>query len=277
MKLPNHSLRLARAGLGWVLMLLAACFAGAAESSSGNKPVFLYSRYYNAQGENRYAPDGDYKELLQRLSHDFKVRVHNEPLTARTLDDVRILLIANPSDQAFKTNPPPPHVSQRDIRTLRRFVRRGGGLILMENQENHNLEIHDTNKLLAQFGMQATNQFTDAKLLLIPKEAPLMGGLRWAYYSGNLLLLDPAHPTKPRALVTNDLTQIPLSGNRDEPGVLMATSRLGRGRFVVVTDSGWLADWALNDRGAGGNVLRGQDNWEIFRRLVRWMARLDYH
>src|SRR5437879_2775259 len=62
----------------------------------------------------------------------------------------------------------------------------------------YNLEVEDMNKLLAQFGIQATNLYTDAKKLVLPKETPVIGGLRWAYYTGNLLLLDPTNPAKPQ-------------------------------------------------------------------------------
>ena len=157
---------------------------------------------------------------------------------------------------------------------LTEFVGQGGGLIVSGNQENHNLEVEDMNKLLAQFGIQATNLYTDAKKLVLPKETPVIGGLRWAYYTGNLLLLDPTHPAKPRVLVMNDLNQKPPKGTRDQAGCLLAAAEPGRGRVVVVTDSGWLADWAFNEEGIGGVAIKGQDNWEIFRRLTRWAAHL---
>src|SRR6266850_2065289 len=75
----------------------------AADAGSKSKPVLLYSRYYNAEGENRYLPDGTYKEVVQRLREDFEVRVHNQPLTRGTLAGVKLLLIANPSDKAVGT------------------------------------------------------------------------------------------------------------------------------------------------------------------------------
>jgi len=64
------------------------------------KPVLLYSRYFNAVGETRYQPDGNYKEVLTRLRGEFEVRIHAEPLNAKTLAGVNAVLIANPSDKA---------------------------------------------------------------------------------------------------------------------------------------------------------------------------------
>src|SRR2546427_5217405 len=92
----------------------AAKRADGADTKS--KPVLLYSRYFNAEGEARYLPDGNYKDVLSRLSADFEVRVHNQPLTAATLRDVKLVLIANPSDKAVGQHPPPHHVSDPDVK-----------------------------------------------------------------------------------------------------------------------------------------------------------------
>jgi hypothetical protein len=260
------------AGLLLTFSLLAVFVSDlvAADSSARTKPVLLYSRYFNAAGEARYLPDGTYKEVLARLRTEFDVRVHSRPLNAQTLAGVNVLLIANPSDKAAGTNAPPPHVSAANIAALTRYVGRGGGLIVMGNQENHNLEIDDMNKLLLRFGLQFTNLYTDAKKLVLPKETPIIGGLRWGYYTGNLVLITPDHPARPRPLILNDLSQKPLNGTRDTPGALLAVAEPGRGHVVVVTDSGWLIEDALNEKGIGGVAVKGQDNWEIFRRLAHW-------
>jgi hypothetical protein len=40
------------------------------------------------------------------------------------------------------------------------------------------------NKLLTRFGIQFTNVYTDAKKLVLPQEAPIIGGLRWPITPG---------------------------------------------------------------------------------------------
>ena len=243
-------------------------------TAAETKPVFLYSRHFNAQGEARYLPEGNFKDVLQRLGKDFTVRVHAQPLTAGTLTGVKVVMIANPSDLAVPGNPPPHHFSTADVAALQQFVANGGALIVLGNQENHNLETEDTNRLLRQFGLQFTNRYTDAKLLPLPKEMPIIGGLRWGYYTGNQILIEAQHAAKPRALVTNDLNIKPAQGPRDEPGALLAVAEPGHGRVIVVTDAGWLCDWAFEEKGVGGVALHGQDNWEIFQRLVQWAAQV---
>ncbi len=259
---------------GFLLGLLGLASAVTA-SAADKKPVLLYTLYFNAEGENRYSPDTTYKDVLQRLRDQFEVRVNSEAPTPRTLSGVNVVLIANPSDKAVAGHPAPHHFTSKDVDVISRWVDRGGGLIVMGNQENHNLEIEDTNKLLARFGLQFTNRYTDAKKLVLPAATPVIGGLRWAYYTGNMVLIDSTHRARARSLVDNDLSQKPLKGTRDEPGSLLAVAEPGRGRVVAVTDSGWIANFAFSEEGVGGLAIKGQENWEIFRRLARWAARQD--
>jgi uncharacterized protein YjlB len=239
-----------------------------------DNPVLLYSRYFNAEGEARYLPEGTYAQVLKRLQTQFEVRANREALTDTSLAGVKVILIANPSDQAVGEHPSPHHFSAADIEILTRYVRNGGGLIIMGNQENHNLEVKDTNKLLAGFGLGFTNLYTDVKKLTVPGSTPLIGGLTWAYYTGNLLVLNTNHPARPRALVIND-NQKPLNGSRNQSGALMAVAELGRGRLVAVTDAGWISNDVLADKGIGGVVITNHDNWELFRRLAGWAAGQD--
>jgi hypothetical protein len=261
----------------WLLTLIWGGWSGwfpvvgwSAEPAPPDKPVLLYSRYYNAEGETRYLPDGTFKEILRKLSEHFTVRIHRERLTASVLDDVSVLLIANPSDQPVGSNPPPPHMTLQDARLLVRYLSQGGGMILTANQENHNLEVQDMNILMVRLGLQFTNLYTDAKQLLIPPETPIVGGLKWGYYTGNLILVRDGYPARPRALITNDLTVKPINGTRDQAGTLLATAEPGFGRVVVITDTGFITDDALSGKGIGEVAIREQDNAEIFLRLARW-------
>jgi hypothetical protein len=256
------------------LLLLALMLFPLSSVAAEKKPVLLYSQYFNAKGENRYPSTGAYRDLMELLGQDFEVRVNADPITEKTLRDVKLLLVANPNDTAYGTNPPPHHIDQHDVQAITSFVRRGGGLMMFGNQENHNLEVKDANKLLAQFGIQATNLYTDAKKLVIPADVPVIGGLRWAYYTGNSLVLDEKHPAHPKALVRNDLTQKPAKGPRDQEGVLMASAAPGKGHVVIVTDAGWVTGPAFSGEGIGGVSIKEQDNKEIMRRIARWAAGL---
>lgn len=254
------------------LIIFALILSPAVLSGAPRKPVVLYSRYFNAIGEDRYLPDGTYKQVLQRLNEEFEVRVHADPLVPRTLKGVDVVIIANPSEKAVGTNPPPNHFGNGEIRALTIYVNQGGGLIILGNQENHNLELETTNQLLSRFGLRFTNEYTDAKKLVIPKSTPILGGLTWAFYTGNSLMLTGGEG-HPRALVENDLTQKPIQGPRDARGMLIAVSEPNQGRVVAITDAGFITDAVLKGEGIGGIVIKDHDNWEIFRRLVHWSAK----
>ena len=143
---------------------------------------------------------------------------------------------------------------------------------MLGNQEAHNLETQDLNRLLAQFGLQLLDKHTDIKLLPLAKATPIIGGLNWLYYSGDQVVLTPGHAAKPRALVNNDLAITPLNGPRNEAGCLLATAEPGKGRVVLVTDAGWIAEDSLAGKLSGTLPAKPNDNWEIMRRLSRWAA-----
>jgi hypothetical protein len=259
----------------WILALLG-CLTLPISNVIGEgaaKPRLLYSCRFNAPGENRYTPAGAYSRVISALSNQFIVKSDDRPLSSKNLEGVKVILLANVSESASGTNAAPQHISDGDVRVLSKFVRDGGGLIFLSNQsDGHNLEVKDANKLLAQFGIQQTNLITDAKKLELPASAPIVGGLRWAFYTGNLLLLDPKDPARPEAIVTNDLAQKPAKGQRDQNGVLLARATPGKGRVVVMTDAGSIANFALTEEGVGGVAIKGQDNLEMFLRLAGWVA-----
>ena len=251
------------------LLLLPLC---AVVQAAETKPVLLYSRYFNAQGEKRYLADGTYAEILKHLGNNFIVRTNAEPLRAQTLTGVAVVVIANPSDQAVGTNPAPPHCSAEDVASLVTYIEDGGGLIVMGNQENHNYETKDMNVLLGHFGMQFVDTYTDAKQLIIPISAPIIGGKKWAYYTGNQIVVQSDHTANPQALVVNDLTQKALGGPRDAAGVLMSMATPGKGHVVLVTDAGWIINDALSGKGIGKVAITEHDNAEIFTLICRWSA-----
>ena len=255
--------------IGSILLAASALLAQAA------KPVVLYSRTWNAEGETRYLPDGSYSGILAKLKESCEVRVSALPVTAEMLSGVSVVLIANPSDKVVGGKAAPRHLVASDRAVLTNFVNQGGGLILMGNQENHNLETKETNALLAEFGMKWEERYTDIKGLALPAAVPVIGGLKWGYYSGNTLVLAAGHPAKPQAWVPNDVTVVPMNSTRNEAGVLMAAATPGLGKVVVATDAGWISNAVLEGKGIGGFVVPGDNNVEIFLRLVQWAGRRD--
>ena len=241
-------------------------------SGTAHKPVFLYCLHYQAPGENRYPAEGSCRQILDRLRSSFEVRVSVDPPSPKLLQDVAVVLIANPNESAVGTQPPPAHLTRGDILAWSTYLQEGGGLILLGNQEGHNLEYTNVNILLMRFGMTWTNHYHDAKEIAVPVGTPIIGGLRWAYYTGNEILLNPTHPALPHAWVTNDVSTPTATGRRNEAGVLLAVAEPTKGRLVVATDAGWISHNALDSIGIGGTILRDHQNAELFERLALWAA-----
>ena len=59
---------------------------------------------------------------------------------------------------------------------------------------------------------------------------------------------------------------------RNAEGALLAAAGFGKGRLVVVTDSGWIINSVLAGRGLGGNLVEKDDNLEIMKRLCLWAS-----
>jgi unsaturated rhamnogalacturonyl hydrolase len=244
--------------------------SGLALAQDTPRPRLVYSRAWNAIGETRYQPDGSYSRILGALGSTCELTVRTTPESPLSLKATDVLLIANPSAAAVGAHPNPQHFSADDIAALTEYVEAGGGLILFGNQEAHNLETTATNRLLARFGLKWEDRYTDIKRFPLAPDVPIIGGLVWSFYSGNALVLDPAHAAKPIALVTNDVQVPPFHGPRNAAAVLMATATLGKGRVVVATDAGWISNAVLDGQGINGVVVPNADNLVIMQRLVAW-------
>ncbi len=238
------------------------------------KPLLVYSRTWNAIGESRYQPDGTYSTILAKLGETFTVKSSSEPLTEAALQGVKLLIVANPSEKAVGSHPAPRHLESADRALLLKWIHAGGGLIIMGNQENHNLEIAKTNLLLAECGMTWENRYTDIKAYDIPAATPVVGGLRWGFYTGNAIVLNAQHPAQPLALVTNDPSQPNIHGPRSVPAVLMATATPGAGRVVSLTDAGFVSNSVLAGQGIRNIVIPGEQNLAIMLRLAHWAAQV---
>ena len=99
-----------------------------------------------------------------------------------------------------------------------------------------------------------------------------VGGLRWAYYSGNRVELLPSAQKgiHCRGWYLNDPKDRPDRGDRSAAGYLLASSEAGQGRVLAVTDCGWIVNNAMNGVGINGLYMPDHQNAEIMTRLVRW-------
>ncbi|HWF25292.1 MAG TPA: DUF6421 family protein [Solirubrobacteraceae bacterium] len=190
------------------------------------------------------------------------------PLTVERLRDVDVLVIAHPSEPAWErtTGVGSPRFSARERAAIERFVRLGGGLVVLGETENDKYG-NNLNELLAPYGLRLENEtvqdYTDHH-----RSAPswvlgdLRGGARGRggdvlarvgavcfYRAGTVAAAEAATvPVRAGAFATT-------------PGApLMAAVEHGDGRVVVFADSDLFGD----------DCIEELDHFELWRNVVYW-------
>ncbi|HWC87548.1 MAG TPA: DUF6421 family protein [Solirubrobacteraceae bacterium] len=214
--------------------------------------------------------DSSYALAAETLAAcDFEVAANvEERLSAERLEDVDVLVIPHPSDPAWErtTGVGSPCFSPAELADIARFVRSGGGLIILGETENEKYG-NNLNELLAPYALRLENE-TVQDYAHHHGSAPswvlgeLDGGSRGR--GGDLLarvavvcfyrattILAPDHATVPvrtGAFATN-------------PGApLMAAVEHGDGRVVVLADSDLFGD----------DCIEELDHLELWRNVVYW-------
>ena len=105
--------------------------------------------------------DASYAGAARALSaRDFAVASNvARPLTAGTLGDCDVLVIAHPSDPAWErtTGTGSPRLSDDELAAIESFVSAGGGLIVLGETEQEKYG-NNLNELLARFGCKLENE-----------------------------------------------------------------------------------------------------------------------
>jgi hypothetical protein len=214
--------------------------------------------------------DSSYALAAETLAAgDFAVAANiDEPLTVERLRDVDVLVIAHPSEPAWErtTGVGSPRFSARERAAIERFVRLGGGLVVLGETENDKYG-NNLNELLAPYGLHLENDtvqdYTDHH-----GSAPswvlgdLRGGARGRggdllarvgavcfYRAGTIAAVEAAAvPVRAGAFATT-------------PGApLMAAVEHGDGRVIVFADSDLFGD----------DCFEELDHSELWRNVVYW-------
>jgi len=104
--------------------------------------------------------DSSYARAAEALTaRDFTVEINADaPLTAKTLADAGVLVIAHPSDPRWErtTGTGSPELSGEELDAIEAFVAQGGGLIVLGETEQEKYG-NNLNELLARFGLHLEN------------------------------------------------------------------------------------------------------------------------
>jgi unsaturated rhamnogalacturonyl hydrolase len=179
-----------------------------------------------------------------------------EAPTARNLRSADIYIIVDPDTE--KENPHPNYVSKEHARTISKWVKKGGVLLLMANDEG-NAELDHFNGLSKQFGMEflkeSKNKVTGSQFdmgkIMIP--------------GGSVVF------TKPYQLYLKEISTLKLSEparsalrhNGDE---VMAMSKFGKGTVFAVGDP-----WLYDEYTDGRKLPSSYQNFEAGNQLIRWL------
>lgn len=196
--------------------------------------------------------------LFGAIWHGFGVKTDTlyTPPTVENLKDSQFYVIVSP-DIPVK-NPNPHYMRDQDAAQVADWVRRGGVLVMMENDPG-NADIEHLNRLANQFGIHFNPVLShhvvgdDIVHGRIPADRPPFQNRHILYMKDTctMSLKSPATP------LLQDLS-----------GVVMAAAKFGKGTVFAVVDP-----WLYNEYTDGKHLPPEYDNLAAGKELVRWLLR----
>lgn len=214
--------------------------------------------------------DSSYELAAQALrARDIAVVAHVAgPLDADALGAADVLVLAHPSDPRWERTVPDgsPRLSGAELDAIEAFVRDGGGLIVLGEEEQEKYD-SNLNVLLDRFGIEIANALIydyehhdgAPHWVLAELSSPREGGVDLLarvgsacfYRAGRLELRNGARPLARAA------------ASASTPGAtLLAATEHGAGRVVVAADSDLFGD----------DCLAQHDHEDLWCNLVQWAA-----
>jgi unsaturated rhamnogalacturonyl hydrolase len=176
--------------------------------------------------------------------------------TAANLQKASVYIIVDPDTE--KETAKPNYVQPEHVAAISQWVKNGGVLLLMANDQN-NAELDKFNTLAKAFGIQfkkelkntVTGNQYDMGKIMVPASHPI-------FKNGRQLYL--------KEISTLDL-QAPAKSVLDHKGdVVMATAKLGKGTVFAVGDP-----WLYNEYTDGRKLPADYQNFEVGNDLIAWL------
>ncbi|MEY4936714.1 MAG: hypothetical protein RIS64_3073 [Bacteroidota bacterium] len=176
-----------------------------------------------------------------------------------TLDNLKnasVYIIVDPDTKKETDNPH--FMDDKSIEVLKKWVKKGGTLVLMAN-DTSNCEITHFNKLASVFGIQFTNKsrnmvknnFFEQGTVDVPTNHSIFQTAKKLFVK-ELSVLSVKAPAEATVTQEND--------------IIMATSRFGKGTVFAIGDP-----WLYNEYVDGKKLPADYDNFKAARDLAKWL------
>jgi unsaturated rhamnogalacturonyl hydrolase len=181
-----------------------------------------------------------------------------EAPTMDRLKKAQFYIIASPDNPA--RNPHPHYVQPQDADQVEEWVKRGGVLVLMEN-DPANADIAHLDLIADRFGIHFEEVLKHHIVgdQFAPGYIPVSGGGTIFQHPHTLYMKDTC------AISLKVPARILL---QDKAGIVMAMAKHGRGTVVAVVDP-----WLYNEYTDNRKILPRQDNYAAGKEFVSWLLR----
>lgn len=174
--------------------------------------------------------------LTQVIADDYDVRISRDPIDASLAERADAFMILCPPSPE-KGGPHP--LTEQDADHLEAFVAGGGILILAYNSvaspEQDSLDYAGMNRIAERFGMTIEPTTTRSLSVPIPRDHPVLFGVRGMIYGNGCTITTRDQPDTHHAVLLE-------STNPDVPGAIAVRARYHRGTVLLIGDAGVLGN-----------------------------------
>lgn len=196
--------------------------------------------------------------LLAQIFHEYGAStdtLYSAP-TMENLKAAQVYIIASPDIPA--KNPHPHYVQARDAQQVAEWVKRGGVLVLMEN-DPANADIDHLDLLAGRFGIH----FNDELSHHVVSEDIENGRIP---VSGDGPIFHHAHTLYMKDTCTISVKRPAVALLTDKGQIVMAMAKFGRGTVFAVVDP-----WLYNEYTKSHNLPAEYDNYAAGEEWARWL------
>jgi unsaturated rhamnogalacturonyl hydrolase len=175
--------------------------------------------------------------------------------TRGSLKGSDVYIIVDPDH--LKDNPSPNYVEEQHVAAIRKWVKKGGTLMLMANDSN-NCDLDHVNLLAGAFGMKFTNQSRNMVKNDLYEQGVVMSGENEVFSGNYKMFLKEISTLEVKSPAT------PLVSKDSE--VIIAVARYGKGKVLVVGDP-----WLYNEYVDGRRLPAEYNNHLAANQLALWL------